>query len=373
MRILLVASLAESLINFRGPLINALLDRGLDVVVAAPDFRGEDIFRGELESRGVGVYDIYMQRTGVNPFSDFRCLLSLWWLMFRIKPDVFLGYTIKPVTYGILAAWLAGVNKRFALITGVGYAFIADKGVRGFSQVAAQILYRISLYRASKVFFQNPDDEKLFREKKIMPKSVPSVVVNGSGIDLSKFVIAPIKDSAISFLLIARLLASKGIREYVMAAERIRTNFPKVKFSLAGWIDKNPDSIDRAELDSWIRAGTIEYLGRLSDVRSAIADCSVYVLPSYREGTPRTVLEAMAIGRPIITTDAPGCRETVIDGANGFLVAIRSVDELEYAMTRLITQPELMGNMGTYSRFLAEQKYDVNQINEAMITEMDLS
>jgi glycosyltransferase involved in cell wall biosynthesis len=173
-------------------------------------------------------------------------------------------------------------------------------------------------------------------------------------------------------LLIARLLGDKGIREYAQAAQRIRAIHQDVRFSLVGWIDENPDAITQAELDAWTVAGDLVYLGRLEDIRPAIAACSVYVLPSYREGTPRTVLEAMAMGRPIITTDAPGCRETVIDGDNGFLVPVRSVDALVEAMQRFVQDPGLAARMGQRSRQLAEEKYDVHKVNAVMLKEMGL-
>ena len=160
------------------------------------------------------------------------------------------------------------------------------------------------------------------------------------------------------FLLIARLLGDKGIREYVQAAKLVKQQYPEAQFDLVGGLDTNPTSISQAELDQWIAAGTINFLGRLSDVRPAIAECSVYVLPSYREGTPRTVLEAMAMGRAVITTDAPGCRETVLDGDNGFLVPVKDTDALAQAMLRFIEQPELIAQMGQRSRSIAEEKYD---------------
>src|SRR5690606_13213057 len=170
----------------------------------------------------------------------------------------------------------------------------------------------------------------------------------------------------------ARLLIDKGVREYVHAAEIIKRRYPHVEFNLVGWIDTNPTAVTQAELDHWINSNTLKYWGKLSDVRPAIAESSVYVLPSYREGTPRTVLEAMAMGRAIITTNAPGCRETVTDGDNGFLVEVKSVESLAKAMEKLILQPELIAKMGQRSREIALHKYDVHQVNKHMMQEMDL-
>ena len=203
----------------------------------------------------------------------------------------------------------------------------------------------------------------------MIPARVSSCVVDGSGVDLDFYGVAPLPVWP-SFLLIARLLGDKGVREYAEAACRIRLRSPEVIFHLVGWIDENPDAISQQELDGWIAAGILEFHGRLADVRPAIANCSVYVLPSYREGTPRTVLEAMAMGRAIITTDAPGCRETVQDGKNGFLVPVRSVDALETAMQRFIADPALIKKMGKRSRAMVEEKYDVYKVNAVMLREM---
>lgn len=373
MKMLLMAGLGESLLNFRGPLIAALQAKSVDVHVAAPDLPVGVPTRLALEARGLTVHEVPLRRTGTNPLSDLKALWAMRRLMRRIQPDAMLAYTIKPVIYGTLAAWLAGVPRRFALITGLGYAFTGEAtGLRGVIKGLVQNLYKLSLRRSHQVFFQNPDDQALFRQLGLLHSSTPSVVVNGSGVDVTTFSVAPLPRGAPHFFLIARLLGDKGVREYAQAAQRIKAACPEVRFSLVGWVDENPDAIAQAELDQWVQQGTLDFLGRLSDVRPAIAQCSVYVLPSYREGTPRTVLEAMAMGRAIITTDAPGCRETVVDGENGFLVPIKSVDALVQAMERFITQPELAAHMGECSRQIAENKYDVHKVNAAMLDAMGI-
>lgn len=376
MKFLLIAGFADSLINFRKPLIVALLKQGLEVHVAAPDLLANDTVMSELASLDVIAHDIPMQRAGMNPLADLRAVVALWQLMRRIKPSYVLGYTIKPVIYGTVAAWLARVPQRFALITGLGFAFMGmDEKSNEHNRVQAVVrtLYRTALRHCHTVFFQNPDDELLFRQLKMFPVHVNSCVVNGSGVDVAQFEVAPFAEQAAPrFLLIARLLGDKGIREYVQAAEQIKQRYPKAQFDLVGWIDENPSSITQTELDEWIAAGTINFLGRLDDVRPAIKDCSVYVLPSYREGTPRTVLEAMAMGRAVITTDAPGCRETVVDGDNGFLIPIKDADALAKAMLRFIEQPELIAEMGERSRGIAEEKYDVHKVNAQMLQGMGL-
>lgn len=369
---LLVASFPDSLIKFRGPLIEALLFAGCEVHVAVPGLNPHSEIAPRLKALGVQVHDIPLQRTGMNPIKDLSALFALRTLMRQIRADYVLGYTIKPVIYGSLAAWIAGVKHRFALITGLGYAFTGEAaGLRKLLRILIQQLYRFSLSRNRLVFFQNPDDEALFRELSLLKPAIPSCVVNGSGVDVAEYTMAVLPEKP-SFLLIARLLGDKGVREYAQAASLVKQRFPGVSFRLVGWIDDNPDAISRAELDAWITAGTIDFLGKLSDVRPAISDSSVYVLPSYREGTPRTVLEAMAMGRAVITTDAPGCRETVVDGDNGYLVPVQDVSALAAAMIKLVESPPRVTAMGARSRQMAEDKYDVHKVNAVMLGEMGL-
>ena len=241
MRFLLIAGFPDSLLHFRGPLIQALLDCGLEVHVAAPDLQEGSDLRTRLEAKGLVVHSIPLLRTGMNPLADLKTLFALWCLMHRIRPNYVMGYTIKPVIYGSIAAWLARVKNRYALITGLGYAFQGERQ-RGTLRSLVQRLYVIALQRTHKVFFQNPDDEALFRSKGIIQSSVPSVVLNGSGVDVAAFDLVPLPSEPV-FLLIARLLGDKGVREYVEAAREIRLARPDVKFLLVGWIDKNPDAI----------------------------------------------------------------------------------------------------------------------------------
>ena len=379
MKFLIIASYPASIIKFRGALIKALQDKGFEIHIAAPEF---DIFPEEYEdliALGYVVHPIPMQRTGTNPLNDAKTLSALYLLMKKIKPSHVMGYTIKPVIYGSLAAKLARVPHRFALITGLGYVFQgADEQdyKKSTLQKIMHKLYSIALASTHKVFFQNPDDEALFRTMKILQPKASTTVVNGSGVDISEYSVQPfatIDDILIPrFLLIARLLGDKGVREYAQAAKIIKDKYPQAQFDLVGWIDDNPDAIEQQELDRWINEGLFNFWGKLDDVKPAIAASSIYVLPSYREGTPRTVLEAMAMGRPIITTDAPGCRETVIDGYNGYLVPVKAVEELAAAMERFIVNPELIIEMGKASRQLVEEKFDVDAVNQSMLEAMGL-
>lgn len=379
MKFLMVSSYLPSVLNFRGKLLEAIHQQGYEIHIIAPDLSSFSEEYQKLLSLGYKIYNIPMQRTGTNPAADLSTLFALYKLIHKIKPDCVLSYTIKPVIYGSLAARFAKVPKRFALITGLGYAFqnVDKDSTRSIFQKLVHGLYQQALSHCSKTFFQNPDDLALFRELKLLQSNIPAVVVSGSGVNVSDFDVMPLplngqNQVTISFLLIARLLGDKGVREYAEAAAIIKKNHPDIQFNLVGWIDDNPAAITQSELDTWINTGTLKYWGKLSDVRSAIAASSVYVLPSYREGTPRTVLEAMAMGRAVITTDAPGCRETVIDGDNGFLVEVKSIPDLVVAMQKFIEQPELAIQMGKRSREIALNKYDVHQVNKHMMTEMGL-
>lgn len=369
---LLVASFPDSIVTFRAALIGALQSHGCQVHAASPDLPPQSRLRMQLEAMNVTVHEIPLHRTGTNPLADLITLVHLLRLMLSLRPEIVLGYTVKPVIYGSLAAWLTRVPRRFALITGLGYTLRSPPKTRrpGFLRDIVRQLYTLALRTTHKVFFQNPDDQAVFRNTGIMGRHTPSFVINGSGVDIQHFSPVPIPATP-HFLLIARLLGDKGVREYAQAAQTIRRRHPEAIFSLVGWIDDNPDAISQAELNQW-SAESLNYLGRLNDVRPAIENCSVYVLPSYHEGTPRTVLEAMAMGRAIITSDAPGCRETVQDGYNGYLVPVRSVDGLVAAMQRFIDTPELTQEMGSRSRTIAVDKYDVRKVNAALLSQMGL-
>jgi len=250
---------------------------------------------------------------------------------------------------------------------------LADSRVvkRRLLQAVAIQLYRYALRGNVRVFFQNPDNRRAFIERQILRDEARTVLINGSGVDLDMFRSAPLNLNP-SFLMIARLLNEKGVREYAESARRVASRNENASFCLVGWIDGGGDSIDQASLDQWVADGVIQYLGKLDDVRPAISASSVYVLPSYHEGTPRSVLEAMAMGRPIITTDVPGCRETVIDGVNGFLVPPRDPVALAAAMRRFIDDPSLIPRMGSESRRIAEEKYDVHKVNQVILDAMGL-
>jgi len=369
-RIIVLGSIDESLVNFRRCLLEKMVADGHQVFACAPNASLEN--RDKLSKMGVTYYNVNLERTGLNPIKDLMTFYELIQLFKRIKPDIFLGYTIKPVTYGSLAARFAGVSKIYTMIEGVGYAFLGMGLKSKIISIIASNLYRLALRFNEKIFFLNPDDLDMFLGRKLL-RDDQAVMLNGIGVDLEKFSVLPYPDS-VSFLLIARLLRDKGVCEYAEAARIIKQKYPESRFRLVGFIDaNNPATISEEELNSWINSATIEFLGRLYDVRPAIADTSVYILPSYHEGMPVTVMEAMAMGRPVITTESPGCRETVRNGENGFLVPVKDVPALVEAIEYFIRQPDDIKRMGQASRQIAEDKYDVHKVNAVIFKTMELS
>ena len=276
------------------------------------------------------------------------------------------GSWVKSTPRKALAAWIAGVERFSALITGLGYSFVAGPGIkRRVARTMTTLLYRIALQRCSTVIFQNPDDRATFSQLGLLKGTGTVGIVNGSGVDLQHFQLRPLPPKPV-FLMIARLLIDKGVREYAEAAAKLRKVLPEVRTLLVGGLDPSPNSINQTELDGW-KARGLEYLGHLDDVRSALAQASVIVMPSYREGTPRSVLEGMAMGRAVITTDAPGCRETVTTGINGILVAPRNSEALYDAMKFLAENAETIKKMAGASRHIAEEKYEGKSVARAII------
>jgi glycosyltransferase involved in cell wall biosynthesis len=308
----------------------------------------------------------------MNPLALLRSFSTMRALLNSERPNILIAYTIKPVIIAALAGRAERVPLIVSLITGAGYAFTPGHEIgRRLSRIIASALYRRAFKRSDVIIFQNPDDERLFRDLRLLPAAQSTYVVNGSGVDLEEFPVTPVPTQT-AFLMIGRLLKDKGVREFASAAKRLKAVQPEIAITLVGDRDPSPNSIGPAELDELSRSG-IDCRGYLEDVRPAIAACSVFVLPSYREGTPRSVLEAMSMGRAIITTDAPGCRETVCSGENGFLVPPRDAQALYEAMMRFVENPALAARMGECSRKIAEEKYDVRKVNAALLRYAGLS
>ena len=369
-QLILIGALPESLINFRGTLIQTLVKANYQVTSMAS--KTQPKVTKQLKRWGVNFCAYAVQRNHLNPLSDLKTWYALRQIFRALQPDIILAYTIKPIIWGGLASRVAPSAKFYALITGLGFAFQGGSFFRNLLSKLIIILYRVSLRRASKVIFQNPDNMQIFISKGIINKD-KCALVNGSGVDIKKFSYTPLpQKKATIFLSIGRLLGEKGFREYAGAARIVKQQYPDTIFQLLGPEDPSPDGLSIKEVESWHNEGIIEYLGSASDVRPCIQSCHIYVLPSYHEGMPRTVLEAMAIGRPILTTDVPGCRETVINGENGYLVPKADAKALAKRMIWFIENKEQWERMGKRSRELAEEKYDVHKVNARLMEIMGL-
>lgn len=373
MHIFVLGSYAPSLLNFRGPLIRALLDAGHRVSVGAPDIASD--VRATLETMGATVHETPLERTGTHIGADLVYYRALKRILRAVRPDALLTYTIKPNIWGALAAASVGITS-YAMVTGLGYAF-TDNGSspslrRRIASFAARRLYRAATRRNRYVIFQNSDDIRDFIASGCLKDEGKAKMTAGSGVDMEHYTRTPLPDAPV-VLMIARLLAAKGVRDYAAAALALRARYPTARFLLVGPFDEGPDSIGRDEMAKWVADG-LEYLGPLEDVRPAIAQAHIYVLPSYyREGTPRSVLEAMAMGRPVVTCDTPGCRETVEHGVNGLLVPARASGALAAAISRLLDDPAEAAAMGEASYALVARKYDVRRVNRAIMEIMGLA
>tara|TARA_Y100000768_G_C23943877_1_gene666535 strand:+ start:133 stop:1257 length:1125 start_codon:yes stop_codon:yes gene_type:complete len=371
--ILIFASYGPSLINFRLHLIKKLISKGYKVSVASPIDNFSISLQDELKNLGVNLNFFSLSRTGLNIFQDLKSISQIYKIIKSSKPNIIISYTAKPVIYsGLILNFFPKISF-FPLITGLGFAFTE---MNLFKQKLIKFLmiklYKFALLASKKVIFQNKDDQYLFYKLKIINKKKMSNIVNGSGVDLNSYPFSILPSKPI-FLMISRLLIDKGVREYVSAAKIVRLNFPNARFQLAGYLDKNPSAISNDELKSWIEKGYIEYLGEHKSVQPILKSCRYFVLPSYREGTPRSTLEALSTGRPIITTDVPGCRETVINNKNGLIVPVKNSVALANAMINLLTEKdEKLENMAQESFLLAKSKYEINKVNQSILDVMNL-
>lgn len=363
--------MAESLVEFRADLIRDLVARGYKVTGAAAAPLTPEIL-DEIKALGADFVPLPLYRTALNPFKDMVTMVAIARLLRALRPDVLICYTIKPVIYGGLAIRLSGVKLRFVpMITGLGFAFHGGSRMRDALAGVASSLYRQALVPVSTVIFQNPDDRALFLEKGLISPE-KTKIVNGSGVNLNQYARVPLPSGPdVTFLLAARLLKAKGVREYVAAAEIVKKKYPNAHFIIIGRKETSPDAIASDVVDAWADSDVIEYGGGVKDVRPFVGRASVCVLPSYSEGLPRTILEALSMGRPVIVTDVPGCRETVVPDVNGCLVPARDVPALAQAMERYLQDPSLIERHGEASYQLALEKFDVRKVNLDILAELE--
>ena len=354
-KIIVNVNSAWNLFNFRAGLIVELIEAGYEVVAVAPS----DYNVPKLELLGCRFVDLEMDNQGTNPFSDLLLLWRYWRLLLNEKPDLCLFYTVKPNIFGSLASTFCGVPF-INNVAGLGAVFISG----GWLKRIVKTLYKIAFRKSTKVFFQNQDDLELFLENKLTDPKLTDVLP-GSGINLNYF--SPVKidtdateNSSFKFLLIARMLKDKGVVEYVQAAQMLKESGFKAEFNLLGFLDvQNPAAVSTEQMKAWVKEGFVNYLGSSDDVRVHISNASCIVLPSYREGTPRSLLEAAAMAKPIITTNAVGCKEVVVDGENGMLCEVKNSADLAFKMKQMLLltedQRKLMGQKG---RLKMEKEYD---------------
>jgi glycosyltransferase involved in cell wall biosynthesis len=352
-KVVISVNTAWNLYNFRSGLIARLIDHGYEVIAMAPD----DGFAPRLEQMGCTFIKLSMDSNGTNPWRDLRLLVRYFVLLRSIRPSAYLGYTVKPNVYGSLAARMLGIPT-INNIAGLGATFISSS----FLTSVVMYMYKLGLRRSHRVFFQNPDDRALFIEHGLVHEEITSLVP-GSGVNVAHF--RPNMRPAgvkgpFCFLLVGRMLRDKGIHEYIDAARRVRKRYPDVRFQLLGSVDEgNPNAVPLAEIIAVQEEGVVEYLGRADDVRTFMSKADCIVLPSYREGVPRSLLEAAALARPIIATDVAGCREAVDNGKNGFLCAAKSAGDLAAKMEQMLQLSVAeRGAMGLAGRRKVEIQFD---------------
>lgn len=342
--IAIVVNTSWNIYNFRLGLLKSLEENGFTITAIAP----WDNYSKELINLGYNYQPLDFDSKSINPFKDIKLTWQLYQLYKKNKPTILLHYTIKPNIYGNIAAWFAGIPV-ISNISGLGTVFLNDK----LSSKIARFLYKISLKASSKVFFQNSADQSLFIHLRLVDKSKTGLLP-GSGINIKKF--PPSKQqncgSFTSFLFVARLVKDKGLLEYMEASKILKAKYPNIKFRILGsFYSNNPTAISRDDMDTWEKKGIIEYLGTSDDAPSIMAQADCIVLPSYREGLSRVLLEAACMEKPIITTDTPGCRDVVDDSINGFLAKVRDSTDLAVQMDKMISiQPKKRIEMGIKGR-----------------------
>lgn len=375
MVITLIGTTASSFYGFRADLIRTLLKKGHQVYAFTSEYTAEDLIK--IEKLGATPITYTLNRGGLNPLADIVATYRLSKKIKIINPDLVFSYFSKPVIFGTLAAKLAQVPRVIGMLEGLGYTFTEQpEGLSKKTQLIKKIqvfLYKIALPQLDQLIFLNPDDPKDLIERYVI--NVKNIeVLGGIGLNLHHYKYSENFNSNISFIFIARLLAEKGIHDYIKAAKIVKEKYPSVKFTVLGAIDKEAlGSLKEEELENLVKTNIIEYPGHVNNVSEWIENSSVFVLPSYyREGVPRSTQEAMAIGRAVITTDVPGCRETVVDGVNGFLVPKWNPEALAEKMIYFIENPEQIQVMGAESYKIAVEKFDAEKVNQRLVNILGL-
>lgn len=368
MKIMVAASQGMSILNFRKDLIKDMIRLGNEVICISVE--SNEQMESKINEIGAKYVQIPMDRTGTNPFSDLKVIKRFKKVLKKYNPDLFFAYMSKPVAYGGYAARKLKIKKINILINGLENAYYRKDIKSKIIKMILNVFYKYSCKKANNVFFQNNDDMMLFRKLKIVDEK-NSIVVNGSGVNMNYFSEEPLP-SKFSVLLTARLLKSKGICEYIEAAKIVNEVYPDIEFKIVGNFDSNQESISTEEFDKMIKGTNVKYLGAQSDVRPFLKNCSVFILPSYHEGLPRSILEAMATGRPIITTNVPGCKETVVNKFNGFIVEQYDYIDIAKYVINLYEDREMLETMAKNSYKMCQEKYEVSKVNSEMLKKMNI-
>lgn len=363
--IAIIYNATHHVLLFKAELIKSIKKNGYRVVVLA----SVDNYTEKLKDIVDEFHEIKLDSSGVNPIKDTYLIFQIYNICKIIKPTAVLNFTIKPVIYGTFVARLLGGVPVINTITGLGTAFIST----GFTNKVAKCFYKFTFKHSHLVFFQNPDDQQFFKELNIISRD-NTKLVSGSGVDLVKF--KPIKNKKrenIKILFIGRIIADKGIYELIESAKIIKKEYSNVTFILMGMLGvKNRTSISKNEVDNWVNNGLIEFIPFKDDIRCILGDSDLVVLPSYREGTPKTLIEAASMGKPLIATNVPGCREVVIDEVNGFLCQVKNSASLANKIKKFIELDYSRKiEMGKKSRELAEEKFDIIKVNNCYINEIN--
>lgn len=368
MKIAILSSHTLSLFWFRLDLMKELIKHGHSVIAIGSE--PEANWSAKFDHFKISYHYLPVSRNGINPFTDIKTIVALYGLLNRERPELILSYHSKTIIYGNIAGWLIGITEIYSIFTGLGSIF-RGQGLK--NRVLKEIMkmqYKVACSIAKRVFFQNPDDQNEFIRQKIVP-SKKCHIINGSGVNVEHFKPVALPEQ-IAFLFIGRIIKDKGVVEYLEASRLVKKMYPNIRFILIGPFDTNPSSLHPSEIDKYKIDETIEYYGKQSDVRTYIGQSSVFVLPSYHEGTPKTVLEAMAMGRPIITTNTVGCKETVKDGLNGFLVPVRNINAIAEKMIWFINNPSFISSMGQESIRMCHEMFDVHKVNAQIIKHMQM-
>ncbi|MCR4667365.1 MAG: glycosyltransferase family 4 protein [Desulfovibrio sp.] len=371
MKIVILGNQSRSVANFWTVLMRHLIQKGHEVLCLVPagDAESDDL----LQERCTRLCHYFLSRKGLNPLEDLRSLAELWRFFRNEKPDLLFTSTIKPVIYGSLAAKFAGVPHIYATITGLGYTFEADSVPKRIIRKISVFLQHLALKQAEGVFFQNKDDETVFRSFGIITETTRVLRARGTGVDTKHFSPVPFPSAekgALTFLFIGRLLTSKGILEFRDAASILGKKYPKAVFQVLGPKENGLGGIDTEEIASWEKEGILQYLGATSDVRPYLARCHALVLPSYREGTPTVCMEAMSSARALIVSDAPGCREVIRPRENGLMVPVKDSTALAQAMEFMLNNPDQCRSMGEAGRRMAVDIFDADAVASHILNAM---